>query len=144
MTLPGQSLILLVGHDSALEYLLRRYARESGCEIRAMRENEPELDWRALRPVAVWFSSLDVLAGLQPLRAAIANETIPVVACSAVADDVRALELGADYFFLHPLTYDGFLTTLAATKAEPDKKESSFPLKNSSTTDGERIRPIEP
>ena len=118
MTQPGQSLILLIGNDSALEYLLRRYARESGCEIQTMRETGPELDWRALRPVAVWFSSLDVLAGLQPLRAAIANETIPVVVCSTVADDARAMELGADYFFLHPLTYDYFLMALAGTKAK--------------------------
>ena len=67
---------------------------------------------RALRPLAVWFSSLEVLEAFQRLRAVIANEAIPIVVCSSVADEARASESGADYFFLHPVTYDCFLSTL--------------------------------
>lgn len=139
MNQPGPSLILLVGSDSALEYLLKRYAQESACELRNLRELGPEPDWPSLRPAAVWFCSLDVLAAEQPLRAAIANATIPVVVCSAMADGARALELGADYFFVHPLTYDSFLSTLAGNGPTPAEEESRFPPPISSKPDGERI-----
>jgi hypothetical protein len=115
MTPPEQPPLLLVGQEPSLEYLLKRYARQSGCELRSLREVSPETDVRAIRPLAVWFSSLEVLGAFQLLRAAIASEDIPIVVCSSVADEARANELGADYFFLHPVTYDCFLSTLAGT-----------------------------
>lgn len=137
MTQPGQSLILLVGADPALEYLLKRYARESTYDFNTLRDLGAAPDWKALRPQAVWFSSLEVLAAEQALRAAIANETIPVVVCSAVPDDARATELGADYFFVHPLTYDSFLSTLAGTVAV--KREPPAPANTSPNPAEERI-----
>ena len=115
MTKPGQPLILLIGNDPPLEYLLTRYANKGGCEIQSMRDLNPEIDIHALRPLSMWFSSLDVLEESQPLRAKAASLDIPVIVCSSVADDVRAIELGADYVFLHPITYDCFLSTLPRT-----------------------------
>jgi CheY-like chemotaxis protein len=123
MTQPGQPPILLVGKDPALEYLLKRYARQSGCEIRSFQEASPEIEVRALRPLAVWFSSLEVLEAFQRLRTVIANEEIPIVVCSSMADEARASESGADYFFLHPVTYDCFLSTLTGTDVSQASKE---------------------
>src|SRR5260221_478651 len=107
MTQPGLPPILLVGADSTLEYLLRRYARQSGCDLKTLPTLPPELNGRDLQPLSVWLPSLEALAAFQPLRASLADE-VPIIVCSALADDARATELGADYFFLHPLTYDSF------------------------------------
>ena len=123
MTQPDQPSILLVGQDPALEYLLKRYARQSGYELQSLSEVPPELDLRTLRPLVLWFSSLEVLEALQPLRATLANEAIPIVVCSSVADEARAIESGADYFFLHPITYDCFLSTLTPSDFASSENE---------------------
>jgi CheY-like chemotaxis protein len=129
MTQLEQPTVLFVGNDPALEYLLNRYAQRSGCQIQTDRGHsqaadadhvavdmaaQVPLDMAALRPLSVWFSSLDVLEASQALRAAAASLDIPLVVCAAVADHARALELGADYSFLHPVTYDYFVSTLGA------------------------------
>ena len=123
MTQPKQPSILFIGKDPSLEYLLKRYARQSGHDIQSVQDVSPEVDLPDQHPVAVWFSSLEALETWQWLRAAIARQDIPIVVCSSVADEVRAGELGADYFFLHPLTYDSFLTTLAVTDSSQTEKE---------------------
>ena len=112
MTQPERPLILLIGQDSTLEYLLNRYALESGHEVRSVRELSEQIDVHALRPVTVWFSSLDVLEAFAAVRVAVTSIDIPIVVCSSVVDDSRASELGADYVFLHPITYDCFLSVL--------------------------------
>jgi len=123
VTQPVERSILFLGNDPALEYLLKRYARQSRYEIRSLREFSPEIDVRVLHPQSVWFSSLEVLEASQRLRSAIANADIPIVVCSSVADDARAVALGADYFFLQPVTYDCFLSTLAGTNRPQVKKK---------------------
>lgn len=123
MTQPEQPSILLVGQDPSLEYLLKRYARQGGLELQSLRGVSPEIDVNALHPLVAWFSSLEVLEAYQPLRAALANEAIPIVVCSSVADEARASESGADYFFLHPVTYDCFLSTLTRPDSAPSENE---------------------
>jgi hypothetical protein len=103
--------IWYVGNDASLEYLLSRYAQLSGCRIESRRSPALDLDG-APQPLAVWFSSLEVMEASQALRAGAAGLDIPLVVCTSVSDDARALELGADFIFLHPVTYDLFLSTL--------------------------------
>jgi CheY-like chemotaxis protein len=118
VTQSAQAGILFVGNDPSLEYLLKRYARRSGYQVRVLTTTAPELDVRAPRPASVWFSSFDVLEASPGLRAALASHDIPAVVCSPVADEARALELGADYVFLHPVTYDCFLSVAAGKTPE--------------------------
>ncbi|MEP7359687.1 MAG: hypothetical protein ABI847_20715, partial [Anaerolineales bacterium] len=112
-----QPSILYVGSDPALEYLLNRYAQRSGCQVRSVGGGSPDIDLAGLRPLSVWFSSLDVLAASTWLRLAAANLDIPLVVCAAVAGDARGHDLGADYIFLHPVTYDSFVSTLGTSQA---------------------------
>jgi len=110
-----QSRILMLGNDSALAYLIGRYAQQSGCVITTMQGVLQAEDICALKPAAILFTSVESLENEQSLVASLANCDIPVLVCSSVADEARARELGADHCLLHPLTYDGFHNVLAAT-----------------------------
>ena len=109
--------ILYVGSDPSLEYLLNRYAQRSGCRIQRVGGGALDIDLTRPRPLSVWFSSLEVLADSPWLRAAAASLDIPLVVCAAVAGDARGHDLGADYIFLHPVTYDSFVSTLGTSPA---------------------------
>ena len=108
--------VIYVGNDPSLGYLLSRYAQRSGCQLESLRGDTFELKHDAPRPLCVWFSSLEVLEASQALRAAAAGLDIPLVVCASVVDDERALELGADFVFLHPVTYDYFVSTLGQAR----------------------------
>src|SRR4030095_5393683 len=112
MTQTEQPSILYVGSDPTLEYLLNRYAQRSGCQIRCVGSGAPDIDLAGLRPLSVWFSSLDVMAASPGLRGAAASLDIPLVVCAALDGDARAHELCADYIFLHPVNYDSFVGAL--------------------------------
>jgi hypothetical protein len=116
MTQPELPLLLLIGDDPSLEYLLKRYALAGGCEFRSLRDLASETDMRTLRPSSIWFASLDVFEASQPVKAVLAGSDVPIVVCTSVFDDTRATELGADYVFLHPITYDCFLSVIARRK----------------------------
>lgn len=104
--------ILLIGNDPSLEYLLERYASRGGYGLQSIRAVTPDVDISQMQPQSIWFSSLEMLEASQPQRNAILACNVPVVVCSSIADDARAMELGADYLLLHPLTYDRFLETI--------------------------------
>jgi hypothetical protein len=104
--------ILLIGNDPSLEYLLERYAYRGGYRLQSIRAIAPNVDISQMQPQSIWFSSLDVLETFQPQKNTILNCNVPVVVCSSIADDARAMDLGADYLLVHPLTYDCFLSTL--------------------------------
>jgi len=104
--------ILLIGDDPALEYLLGRYAHRGGYRLQSIRDIAPDVDIRQMQPQSIWFSSLDVLEAFQPQRNTILACDVPIVVCSSIADNARAMDLGADYLLLHPLTYDCFLSTI--------------------------------
>ena len=108
-TLPA---IIYVGNDPSLEYLLGRYAQRSGCRIESLRGTAWDLAAGAPRPLAMWFSSLEMLEAAPALRDAATDADIPLVVCASVIDETRALELGADFIFPHPVTYDFFVSTL--------------------------------
>ena len=105
-------IILLIGNDSPLEYLLKRYAFRGGYRLQSLHAIAPDVDICQMQPQSIWFSSLDELEACQPQRNTILACNVPIVVCSSIADNARAMELGADYLLLHPLTYDCFLRTL--------------------------------
>ena len=97
-----------------LNYLLQRYAEQSGCQMIQRTSAPTVLEMRQLKPVAIIFSSLEYLQAAQPLVEDLAVHEILVLVCISVADEVRAREFGADACLFHPLTYDNFCATLLA------------------------------
>ena len=116
MTQTTPPAVIYVGNDPSLEYLLGRYAQRSGCRIESLRGAALEPAAGAPRPVAMWFSSLEMLEASPDLRAAAAGLDVPLVVCASAIDEARALELGADYVFPHPVTYDFFVSTLGQAR----------------------------
>jgi len=108
----GKPSILFIGNDPSLEYLLERYAYRGGYRLQSVRAITPNVDFCQMQPQSIWFSSLDVLGAFQPQKNTILACNVPIVVCSSIADNARAMDLGADYLLLHPLTYDCFLSTL--------------------------------
>ena len=107
-------LILLIGNDAVLAYLIERYAERSGCEIRVRPSVPvPPTDPDG-KPAALLFSSIENLEAAQSQLARLSNAEIPLLVCSSVNDQARARELGADHCLVHPLTYDGFVAALTA------------------------------
>jgi DNA-binding response OmpR family regulator len=117
MQTSSPSKILMIGNDAALTYLLGRYAERSGHAMATLPDVPSAEEVCHLQPLALLFPSIERLDAAQPLIAGLGRYDIPVLVCSSVADEARARELGADYCLVHPLTYDGFLAALAATKA---------------------------
>jgi ActR/RegA family two-component response regulator len=105
--------IILIGDDPSLAYLLERYAYRAGYRLQYVCKASENLDLSQIQPQSIWFSSLDVLENYQPQKDAILACDVPIVVCSSIAEDARAMDLGADYLLLHPLTYDSFLGALS-------------------------------
>ena len=114
MTNPNTPVILLVGADEALIYLMDRYAQRSGFRVHVASAPPSGEQLRTLRPAVVWFPSLESLDAVRPREGRLLSDDAPVVVCSSVADEARARRLGADYCALHPLTYPDFLAALSA------------------------------
>jgi DNA-binding response OmpR family regulator len=110
------SRILVIGTDTALAYLIGRYAEQSGWGMTTMRTVPSVGEVRSLQPSALFFLSFENLGAAQCLLSDLGSCDIPVLVCSSVTDDARARELGADHCLVHPLTYDSFLAALATTK----------------------------
>jgi CheY-like chemotaxis protein len=108
--------ILIIGNDTALTYLVGRYAERSGYEMATAPTVPPAEEICKQQPAAIFFPSIESLEAAQSLVAALTNDDIPILVCSSAADEMRARELGADYCLLHPLTYDGFMAALVATR----------------------------
>jgi CheY-like chemotaxis protein len=112
-----QPLLVVIGDDASLGYLIGRYAETSGCRVHAAPAALTAAEMCALKPAAVFFPSVENLAAAQSLVNELANCDIPLLVCSAAADEARGRELGADYCLLYPVTYDSFLAALTATSA---------------------------
>jgi len=110
-------LILLIGQDVMLTYLIERYAERSGYDVHAEPTMPSPSAVRDLQPATVLFSSIGSLESAQALLAELASWEIPLLVCSSVNDQARARELGADYCLVHPLAYDNFLAALTLTSA---------------------------
>jgi hypothetical protein len=113
--MPARSpVILLVGNDAALAYLIERYAERSGCEVRVHPIVPAFPSGPDAKPAALLFSSIENLEAAQLQIAHLASAEVPLLVCSSINDQARARELGVDYCLVHPLTYDGFLGALTA------------------------------
>jgi CheY-like chemotaxis protein len=106
----------MIGYDAWLAYLLGRYAEQGGYQITACPDLPTAAEVSLAKPQVVLFPTLDCLEKAQSLVAYLANVDIPILVCSSLADESRARELGADHCLLHPLTYDGFIAAMGATK----------------------------
>jgi hypothetical protein len=106
--------ILLIGSDAALAYLIERYAERSGCEVRVHPIVPAPSTGSGPKPVAVLFSSIENLEAAQAQITPWTSAEIPLLVCSSVNDQSRARELGADQCLVHPLTYEGFLAAFTA------------------------------
>ncbi len=111
---PRSPVILLIGNDAALAYLIERYAERSGCEIRTYPTVPAPFIEPDVKPAAVLFSSIENLEAAQTQIAHLSSAEIPLLICSSINDQARARELGADHCLVHPLTYDSFLAALTA------------------------------
>ena len=113
MNLKVQRTILLIGNDTALSYLLGRFAERSGYQLIVNSENSSIREITDANPAVIIFLSTELLEKTQALVVELASLEMPIVVCSSVADEAKARELGADYCLLHPITFDGFQTVLA-------------------------------
>lgn len=108
-----QTHILMIGNDPSLAYLIGRYAEHNGYCVTFTETIPDASEVCNQKPVAILFPSVEGLESAQLLIAGLVNCDIPILVCSAIADEVRAHELGADYCLLHPVTYKGFTEALA-------------------------------
>ena len=129
--------IVVVGSDSSLNYLLGRYAELIGCAISFEKSILSAEAIRRSEPVAVIFPSVEILAGAQTLVSELTNCEIPIIVCSSVLDQAKTRELGADYYLLHPLGFDGFSSTMQAITTSQREKH---PIHR----DGQDSLPINP
>lgn len=107
-------LIYLIGSHPDLAYLLARYAERDGYELRPQPALPPAVRGGDARPAALLFASIEDLEASQRQLAQWARPEVPVLVCTAINDEARARELGADQCLVHPLTHDGFLAALQA------------------------------
>jgi DNA-binding response OmpR family regulator len=117
MSLPTQPIILLIGQDPTLSYLLARFAEHSGYQWMVRAHNARSYEIAAINPAVIIFLSTELLARDQAFVTELADLDAPIVVCSSAVEEVEARELGADYCLLHPLTYSGFQAALANVTA---------------------------
>jgi len=117
--------VLIVGGDSAMHYLLKRYAEQMGLSTRVVKTLLDIETIRKSETAAVIFSSVESLEGERILVAQFTNLDIPIIVCSSAFEQIKTIELGADYCLLHPLVFDNFSSILSmALKMEADGKKS--------------------
>jgi CheY-like chemotaxis protein len=120
MNLKTSRTILLVGNDAALRYLLGRFVEQSECALAIVPVITSAQEITEINPKAIIFLSTEHLKAAQTLMTELTSTETPIIVCSAVADEARARELGADRCLLHPITYDGFQKALEGTSAPKD------------------------
>jgi len=109
--------ILLVGNDAALNYLLGRFIEQSECALAVVPVIASGQEIAEINPKAIIFLSTEHLEAAQTFMAELSSVETPIIVCSAIADEARAKELGADRCLFHPITYDGFQTAVGAASA---------------------------
>ena len=103
-------LLLLIGDQGTLSYLLGRFAEHGGFQLVV---NSSAMDKNTIvNPAVIIFLSTRLLETAQSFVRELASLDIPILVCASVAEQARARELGADHCLLHPLTYDDFQAAL--------------------------------
>jgi len=117
--------IVILEGDLSLLYLLRRYTEQIGYRIHIEKSPFSVETIRSHDPVAVLFPSVEILEGAQPLVAELTNNDIPIIVCSAVLDEAKTRDLGADYCLLHPLVFESFSSAVnAAVESQLESRAS--------------------
>lgn len=105
--------IMIVGGDSHFSYLMQRYVRRSAHQIISANLGEDLLALaRCQKPVAIVLEvDLPETIGWQILQALKADPDvgkIPVMVCSWLDEEARALAEGADIYLRMPILYADF------------------------------------
>jgi CheY-like chemotaxis protein len=108
--------ILLVGNDATLRYLLGRFVEESQCALAVMPAITSVEEIKEFNPKAIIFLSTEHLEVEQTRLTELNSLEAPIIVCSAVADEAKAREFGADHCLLHPITYDSFQNVLEVVR----------------------------
>ncbi len=109
--------ILLIGDDTTLGYLLKRYAERGGYEFKISTKSVSSHEIADINPVVVIFLSMELLSRHQAFVKELTSLETPILVCTSAVEETRATELGADYCLLHPFTYDDFQAALANVMA---------------------------
>ena len=114
--------ILLISDDSRFIYLIARYGSRCGGQvINASTLYAALAQIQQARPALVVLDGLlsppDGWQILRALKADPATCAILVALASAVGDEARAWEEGADYWLAQPVLYDDFLAVLRTIDA---------------------------
>lgn len=117
MTSQTQPTILVIGSNTSLHYLLGRFAERSGYRLKVHPGCASGGEIAALNPAVIIFLSTEALARDQACLRELASLETPIIVCSSILEEAKAIELGADYCLLHPLTYDDFQAALAHARA---------------------------
>lgn len=115
-------IILLISDDSQFIYLIARYGNRCGAlVISASTLHAVLAQIQQARPALMVLDGLlsppEGWHILRALKAEPGTSAIPVALASAVGDEARAWEEGADYWLAQPVLYDDFLAVLQAIGA---------------------------
>jgi CheY-like chemotaxis protein len=110
--------LMIVEDDPAFVYLVERYVSKRGWRVLSAETGKDALDMaRQEQPAAIFLDlTLPGANGwdiLHALRADDATAAIPVVICSALDEEARSREEGADGFLRKPVLRRRFLSVLA-------------------------------
>jgi hypothetical protein len=125
-----QPLILMIGSDTSLNYLIGRYAEQNHFRI-LTQSPVPEInEVRKLSPKIILFGLVETLWSAQNLMADLIGEDIFILACTSVADEARARELGVDFCLTHPVTFEQFNLALETMDSIKRKKATRTKLQD--------------
>lgn len=116
---PPTPKILMIGNDSPINYLIKRFAEQSGCPIDVHASNPTAREISSSKASILLFTSIESLEAAQGIIFKLAKYEGLVMVCASVVDEYRARELGADYCLLHPLTYESFTAALSTGRSTP-------------------------
>jgi CheY-like chemotaxis protein len=116
---------LIVEDDMTCVYLWQRYMKKSGFRAISTQEGKGALDMaRRERPALVvldvMLPDIDGWEVLQALKTDPSTRDIPVLICSALHEEKRSLDKGADGYLQKPVLYEDFLAALSSIDVEPE------------------------
>jgi DNA-binding response OmpR family regulator len=112
MVSKAQPILIAIGNDAAMSYLLGRFSERSGYQLIINGEKTTAGEIAALDPAVIVFLSMERFTRDLSLLMELTNLDLPILVCSAAIEEPRARELGADDCLVHPLTYADFETAL--------------------------------
>jgi hypothetical protein len=118
---PEEPVILVVGPENELSYLLARYAGQGRRPMRIQRTDSLPATFPARAVDVIWFQTLHDLVESRPRERGLEAEETLIIVSASPADDTRAVELGADHCAQHPLTYAAFRAALASVGLVEDE-----------------------